>query len=289
MEYRKYKDDVTLSVVGCGGVLLMGYDQKDADGIVSECADHGINYFDVAPSYGDGEAEILMGPALEAYRKRSFLACKTNKRSAEEGAFEFRQSLERLRTDYFDLYQLHGIFHTDADVDAAFKKGGVMDFLIERKKEEQIRYLGFSTHSTEAAVRAMDRYDFDSILFPVNYACFLKNGFGKEIFTAAAAKNAACLALKAMARQEWQPGDERRDSSKCWYEPLEDPRLLRLAVRWTLSQPVTAIVPSGELFQFRHALEVATEETIESLSEEEFAELTADLGNLQPIFPRATP
>ncbi len=285
MEYRTYKDDVSLSVIGCGGVLLMGYDQDASDRIVSECRDHGVTYFDVAPSYGDGEAEMRMGPALEPYRKECFLACKTTKRDAEAASAEFYQSLDRLRTDHFDLYQLHAIFSVKEDVDAAFAPGGVMEFLIKRKAEGRIRYLGFSAHSTEAALAALARYPFDSVLFPLNYACFLSNGFGKEILETATRQGAACMALKALARQQWQPGDARREQSKCWYEPHEDPELLRLAARWTLSQQVTAIVPSGELYQFRHALEAA-EGPLGPLSTEEQQKLTADLASLSPIFPQ---
>ncbi len=288
MEYRTYKDQDSLSVIGCGGVLLLGYDQRESDRIVSEAVDQGINYFDVAPSYGNGEAEMRMGPALEPYREDCFLACKTMERSADKAAFEFKQSLKRMRTDHFDLYQLHAIFHTDKDIDAAFSKGGVMELLIRKKEEGQIRYLGFSAHSSAAALAAMDRYPFDSILFPLNYACYLKGGFGKEILQAAEARGIARLGLKAMARQEWQIGDARREGNKCWYEPHFDPEMIKLAIRWTLSQPITAIVPSGEILQFSTAVELA-QEPIKPLSEEEFGVLTADLEELYPMFPRVTP
>ena len=71
---RRYKDDVDLSVVGFGAIVIMGMDQRAANGVVAEAVDGSINYFDVAPSYGGGEAEEKLGPALEPHRKNVFLA-----------------------------------------------------------------------------------------------------------------------------------------------------------------------------------------------------------------------
>jgi aryl-alcohol dehydrogenase-like predicted oxidoreductase len=190
-----------LSIIGFGGIVVSGVEQEHANRLVAEAIEKGVNYFDVAPSYGD--AEIKLGPALEPYRKDVFLACKTLHRTKEAAAEELKESLRRLRTDYLDLYQLHAISDVVKDVDVAFGKGGVMDLLVEAKKEGQIRCLGFSAHSEEAALAAMERYDFDSILFPINFATFYAGDFGPRVLEAAKAKGVARLALKAMARQQW--------------------------------------------------------------------------------------
>ena len=79
---RRYRDEVKLSILGLGGMLLVDLERKAANSIVAEAFEQGINYFDVAPFYGDGEAEESMGTALEPYRNRVFLACKTLERSA---------------------------------------------------------------------------------------------------------------------------------------------------------------------------------------------------------------
>ncbi|MGB9605523.1 MAG: aldo/keto reductase, partial [Bryobacteraceae bacterium] len=99
---RRYRDDVELSIVGFGGIMLVGMEQAEANRLVAEAVDRGVNYFDVAPSYGDGEAETKLGPALEPYRKQVFLACKTQHRDAAGARRELGQSLRRLRTDHFD-------------------------------------------------------------------------------------------------------------------------------------------------------------------------------------------
>lgn len=285
MFYRRYeRSDDMLSVIGCGAIVLMGNDQRRADRIIAESVDVGVSYFDVAPSYGDGEAETLLGPALEPYRKRRFLACKSGCRDAKQGSLEFFRSLKRLRTDWFDLYQLHALHDLEDDVEAAFATGGIMEFLIERKKAGDIRHIGFSAHTQEAALRALELYDFDSVLFPLNYGSKLTGGFGNNILKATAERSISALALKGMAHQRWADGDTRREGSKCWYEPLEDERLMQLALRWTLNQPITAMIPPGEEKQYRFALE-HVESAREPLGDEELAELTQEAKGLRTLFP----
>lgn len=245
-----------LSVIGFGGIVVMNADPADAARIVAESYEKGINYYDVAPGYGD--AEIKLGPALAPYRKNCFLACKTAKRDRKEGEEEFLRSLDRLQTDYFDLYQLHAITEVDKDVDAVFAPGGVMEFLIEAKKQGRIRYLGFSAHSVEAAQAALDRYPFDSVLFPVNFASYEKD-FGPQIIRLAQEKGAARLALKALAKRPWAGKDDPKKAEwkKCWYEPVSDPREAELALRFTLNQPVTAAIPPGDVRLYRLAIDLA--------------------------------
>ena len=96
-----------LSVIGFGGLLLKDSTPAQAAEWVREAFEAGVNYFDVAPTYGNSEERL--GPALEPYRRDVFLACKTTQRKRAEAAAELDRSLSRLRTDYFDLYQLHGV------------------------------------------------------------------------------------------------------------------------------------------------------------------------------------
>jgi len=108
LEKRRYgKTNVELSVVGFGGIVVMNESQKSANRLVAEAVERGINYFDVAPSYGN--AEERLGPALKPYRDSVFLACKTLKRTKKEALEELHQSLKRLHIDHFGLYQLHGV------------------------------------------------------------------------------------------------------------------------------------------------------------------------------------
>jgi aryl-alcohol dehydrogenase-like predicted oxidoreductase len=273
-----------LSIVGLGGVVFVGTTQAEADAIVSEAVDRGVNYFDVAPSYGqDQETEKRLGPALKPYRANSFLACKTGQRRKAGAAAELRRSLEHLQTDHVDLYQLHAIT-TVEDVETAFGPDGAMEAFVEAQQAGLVRHLGFSAHSVEAALLAMDRFDFASALFPINFVTYYVGDFGPQIIARAQEKGVARLALKAMARTSWAEGAER-PYPHCWYEPLSDPHLAELALRFTLSQPITAAIPPGDPRLFRLALDLA--ERFRLITPEELSELRAYGQPLHPIFKAA--
>ena len=156
-----------LSILGFGGIVVMDSTPEQASERVKEAINCGVNYFDVAPSYGN--AELMLGQALSPFRKDVFLACKTTERNKEGSRKELEQSLRNLQTDHFDLYQLHAVTSLQ-DVDTIFSSGGAMETFLEAREEGKIRFLGFSAHSVEAALELMNRFSFDTILFPVNFA-----------------------------------------------------------------------------------------------------------------------
>ena len=96
-----------LSIVGFGSICLRNNGQEFADKLVPKAFEAGINYFDVAPGYGD--AQELLGPPLKPFREKVFLACKTGKRDRAGAEEELNESLNFLKTDHFDLYQFHGV------------------------------------------------------------------------------------------------------------------------------------------------------------------------------------
>jgi aryl-alcohol dehydrogenase-like predicted oxidoreductase len=240
-----------LSIIGFGGIVVTNATTQAAASRVAEAIDHGVNYFDVAPSYGN--AEEMLGPALEPYRQNVFLACKTTERSRDGAQRELEHSLRTMRTDHFDLYQLHAVT-TREDVDKIFAPGGALEAFVAARKAGKVRFLGFSAHSVEAALALIGRYDFDTILFPTNFATWNAGNFGPQVLAAAQAKQMGILALKAMARGPW-PKDAKRDAyPKCWYEPLSAPDDALMGLRFTLSHPVTAAIPPGDETLFRQAL-----------------------------------
>ncbi len=267
-----------LSILGLGGIVVSKLEQSEADRIVAEAFNRGLNYFDVAPTYGN--AQERLGPALEPYRKDAFLACKTVERTKEGSAKELDESLRQLRTDHVDLYQMHGLMKPE-DVETVFGPGGAMETFEAAKQDGKARFLGFSAHSEEAAVEALERYPFDSVLFAVNFVCWFK-GWGPQIMEAAKKRGAGRLALKSVARTFW-PEDGRK-YEKCWYEPYEDPEKAALAFRWTLSQEVTAAVSPGHEGIFPMMLDLA--EDFRPITAEEEKELRKMAEPLTPIFPQ---
>jgi aryl-alcohol dehydrogenase-like predicted oxidoreductase len=243
-----------LSILGFGGIVVKDASTADAAARVAAAIDAGVNYFDVAPSYGN--AEEMLGPALQPFRKQVFLACKTTERTAARAAEELEQSLAHLRTDHVDLYQLHAMT-TMADVERVFAPGGAMETFLAAKKAGKVRFIGFSAHSVEAASALIDRFEFDTILFPLNFATWHAGNFGPQVLARAQAKQMGILALKAMARGPWPKDAERGQYPKCWYEPLSTPADAALGLRFTLSHSITAAIPPGDENLFAMALTLA--------------------------------
>jgi aryl-alcohol dehydrogenase-like predicted oxidoreductase len=279
MEKRRYgRTEESLSVIGFGGIVVTNTEPAEASRLVGEAVDRGVNYFDVAPSYGNAEA--CLGPALEPYRRQVFLACKTGKRDRAGAEAELRNSLQLLRTDHFDLYQLHGMT-TQEDFDKAMGPGGALEAFIAAREKGLVRYLGFSAHSVEIALKLLDQFPFDSVLFPINWVNYFEANFGPQVVAKAEEKGAGRLALKAMARSRLAQGASR-PYAKCWYEPIDDPDLALLSLKFTLSQPITAAIPPGDQNLFRLALSLA--EKIAPITDEEVQLLRQKAKESTPLF-----
>jgi predicted aldo/keto reductase-like oxidoreductase len=267
-----------LSIIGFGGIVVMDASTKEASDRVAHAIDRGVNYFDVAPSYGN--AEQMLGPALQPYRKQVFLACKTQERKKEGAARELEASLGRLRTDHVDLYQLHAVT-TREDVATILGPGGALEAFLDARKAGKTRFLGFSAHSVEAALALIEGFDFDTILYPVNFAIWHAGHFGPQVLEAASRKKMGILALKAMAWRPWPEG-ATKTHPKCWYEPLADPAAATEGLRFTLSHPVTAAIPPGDERLFAMAVDLAAR--FEPLTAGEADAIKRKALETQPLF-----
>jgi aryl-alcohol dehydrogenase-like predicted oxidoreductase len=279
----------TISVLGFGGVIVTNVFPETASRYVSEAVEAGVNYFDVGPFYGN--AQELLGPALAPYREDCFLACKTRERTAEGAQAEMEESLRLLKTDHFDLYQLHSLQSVEDDVNAVFAPGGAMETIVRARDEGKIRYIGFSAHTEEAALAAMEQFDFDSVLFPINYFAWNSDGFGSSVFEAARSKGMAVLALKTIAYRKWTREEFKsffRPWHKCWYKPLETIEEIETALRFTLGRPVDAAIPPGHWDLFKLCLKVVTSPSFGSSDAEEVSAALEELAReTEPLFARA--
>ena len=277
---RLGKTGADLSIIALGGIVVMDTEQPFANNIVAEAFDRGINYFDVAPQYGNAQQKL--GPALEPYRKRSFLACKTLMRDKDGAASELEDSLRKLRTDHVDLYQFHAVT-TKEDVEKIFGPNGAMETFQAARKAGKVRFIGFSAHSVENAFSMLDHYDFDTILFPINFVLFSQANFGPQVLARAHEKGMGILALKSMAKTTWPEAQKKNHPQpKCWYQPAALPDEAALGLRWTLSHPITAAVPPGDEKYFRLAMDVA--QKFEPIKPEEEKALLARAQGVEPIF-----
>lgn len=273
-----------LSIIGMGGIVIMNADQAVANNTVAQAFDAGINYFDVAPSYGD--AQERLGPALKPYRDHVFLACKTGKRDKEGAEAALDESLKLLKTDHVDLYQFHALT-TVQEVDRIMGPGGAMEAFHAARKAGKIRFIGFSAHSVDAALAALNHFDFDTVLFPINFVLTSRENFGPQVIARVHEKGAGMLAIKAMAKSKWPASitQSEKPNPKEWYEPCSVPEEAALALRWTLSQRITAAIPPGDERYYPLAMYVA--QNFRPIEPEEEKLLMARAAHAEPIFSRA--
>lgn len=267
-----------ISIVGFGAIMLRNEPQATCNEIVARAVEAGINYFDVAPTYGNSEE--MLGPALEPFRKNNFLSCKSTQRERQGVEKEMQASFEKLRTDYFDLYQLHALTTTE-DVERSFASGGAMEAVLEAKKSGKIRLVGFSAHSEEAALLALEYYDFDTVMFPINFACWHSGNFGPRVYEKAVERNLGILVLKSLAERGLRQGEERFFPN-VWYKPVMDDGLFDQALAFSLSRKVTSIIPPGNTSLFLKALDRAHH--FKPLTQNQEAALKTRAMEIQPLF-----
>ena len=279
------KTGESLSVVGFGAIVFVKEGPDFARETVATAIDAGVNYFDMGPAYGGGEAEERGGPAIEPYRDRIFLAEKTAKRTKDEASAELRESLKRMRTDHFDLYQFHAVT-TLEEVETIVGPGGALEAFVEAREQGLVRFLGFSAHTQEAALALMDHFRFDTVLFPVNYVAWHQGHFGPVVLEKALEKDMGILALKTLAKTLWPDGKKER-WTKAWYSPVETYEEAKTALRWTLSRPVTSCVSPSHAELLWWMIEAEKElADLTALTPQEGKAIASATQDIAPIFPR---
>jgi predicted aldo/keto reductase-like oxidoreductase len=268
-----------LSIVGFGGVALKNNGQEFANKIIPAAYNAGINYYDVSPRYGD--AQERMGPALKEYRKKVFLACKTKFRDRDGAEGDLHNSLKLLKTDYFDLYQFHMVSTLD-EVEQIFGPAGAMETILKAKKEGKIRHIGFSAHDEQTALRMMELFEFATILYPINCACWKNANFGPEVYRTARERDMGILAIKSIARQR-APKEERKYPNM-FYNPFSEEEEIDNALRFALSKDITATVHAGDGYFMKKTLDfVRRHKVIEAPDEDSIDRMVK---GVVPVFPK---
>lgn len=232
-----------------GGIISMRDGQDASNNYVAWSRDRGINYFDVAPSYGDAQEKL--GLSIKPYRKDIYLASKTTERHRDGAEKEFEESLRLLHTDYFDVYQLHSLT-TAEDIDSAFGSKGVMEMIHKEKQRGRIRKVGFSAHSQTQALRAMSMYDFDTVMFPLNWQMDMRDGWGSGVANEAKRREVGVIAIKGLIHRRWLEDDERNKYPKSWCKPIDvsDKDLGIAALKYTFKAGADVIIPPGDFRNF---------------------------------------
>lgn len=187
-----------LTVIGPGGARFeLMRTIQEAGKRVRKAYDLGVNYFDCAHSYWDGHSEEVYGEALSDVRKEIFITSKTTMRTALEAEKELDLSLQRMKTDYLDLWQIHGV-GTMEEVGTIFGPGGAIEAFETAKRKGKCRFIGFTGHRDPSVHLAMlERYQgFDSILMPLHAADPSFRSFEKNVLPVAVSRGLAIQAMK---------------------------------------------------------------------------------------------
>jgi aryl-alcohol dehydrogenase-like predicted oxidoreductase len=230
-----------------GGAAFWEVTQAEADARMEQVIAAGVNHIDVAPSYGVAEERV--GPWLARERDRFFLGCKTMERTKAGAADELRRSLERLRVDAFDLYQIHAIT-TREELDQVTRPGGALEAILDARAEGLTRFIGITGHGLDVPaifMEALRRFDFDSVLFPINFVLYADPAYRRdteELLRQCRARDVGTMIIKTVARGPW--GD-RPKTYTTWYEPFDDPDHIQQSVNFALSQDVTGLCTAGDV------------------------------------------
>lgn len=230
-----------------GAAAFWQIEQKEADRVMKTVIDAGINHIDIAPSYG--QAELRVGPWMKTERGRFFLGCKTMERTKEGAWREMHESLERLHTSSFDLYQCHAVTTMD-ELDAIFAKGGAMEAMAQAREQGLTQYIGITGHGVDAPMiylEALRRFDFDSVLFPLNFVQMAMPEYrnaAEELIAVCKAKDVGTMIIKSITKGPW---GEKPKTATTWYEPFDKMDEIQRGVDFVLSHDVTGVCTAGDI------------------------------------------
>jgi aryl-alcohol dehydrogenase-like predicted oxidoreductase len=265
-----------------GAAALSDVTQDEADRTLEVLQQFGVNHIDTAASYGD--AELRIGPWMERYRNDFFLATKTGERSYQGAKDQLQRSLDRLRTDHVDLWQLHNLVDP-IEWDQALSPGGAIDAAVEAREQGLVRFIGVTGHGTSIAaqhLRSLERFDFDSVLLPYNYS-MAQDPHYMETFDALIAlcqeRNVAVQTIKSIARRPWMG---REQTTSTWYEPLTDQEDIDQAVSFVLARPGIFLNTASDIHLLPRVLDAASR--FQGAPSEEAMAEEASRVEMEPLF-----
>ncbi len=283
METRRFGRTGHMSTVAIfGGAAFWQVSQEDADKVMETVIAAGINHIDVAPSYG--QAEIRIGPWMPRERQRFFLGCKTMERTKEGAWKEMHESLTRLQTETFDLYQCHAIT-TLEELDAVTRKGGALEAFEEARREGLTTFIGITGHGAQAPqiyLEALRRFDFDSVLFPLNFIQMANPQYresAEDLIATCKARDVGMMVIKSVTKGPW---GEKQPTATTWYEPFHESAEIQRAVNFALSYDVTGLCTAGDTRVLPLVIQAC--ENFSPLSQAEREEMIKSGRQFEPLF-----
>ena len=277
---RLGKTEHMSSILTFGSAALWQVTQPEADAAIELAIDHGINHFDVSPRYG--QAELRLGPWMQKHHKEVFLACKTTERG-KTGAWEsIKRSLEMLKVDHFDLYQFHAVNDLET-LNVVLGPMGALEAVLEAKEQGLVRHIGITGHRPFVQIEALHRFDFDTILFPINRVLAAhRNDYDDflPLLDIVQAKDVGTIGIKAVAKRPWEANMRMY---RTWYEPFDEQEEIDKSLWYALTQDITTAALPGDLHLWPYIIDAADRFRIFDKQEQEKA--ISEVKQYKPIFP----
>lgn len=268
-----------------GAAFKQTTEQDVADRILEVLLEYGVNHIDTARGYGRGNSETLIGDWMGTRRDQFFLATKTGQRTREGAEEDLATSLSQLQVEQIDLIQLHNLVDEEAWV-TAMAPDGALEALVAARERGQIRFIGVTGHGLVAPsmhMRSLERFPFDSVLFPYNYLLAQDSEYDEDVqqlLELCAERQVAVQIIKSIARRPW---GEREKTRAPWYEPLEEPEDIQRAVDFVFSMADVFINMVSDVDVLEHVLHAASR-TGPRPPDADMAEMALRMG-MASIFP----
>ncbi len=266
-----------------GAAAFARVTQDEADRTMDLLEEFGINHIDTAASYGD--AEIRLGPWLKHNRDKVFLATKTEERTYKGATEELYRSLDKLKVDSVDMWQMHVLIDPD-EWDTAMSDDGAIRAFIEAKEKGLVKFLGVTGHGITAPwmhLKSLKKYPFNSVLLPYNYTMLQNENYRKgfeKLASICKEKNIALQAIKTLAKGPKQ--DNSKTKFATWYEPITKHEDITFAIHWALSNDQIFINTAGDINLLPHILKAFTNFS-DKISDEKMKDFVNEKG-ITPLF-----
>lgn len=220
-------------------------DIEKSAAMIERAMGEGINYFDTAMPYLDGQSEVFLGEVLPRFPRESYFL--TDKLPIyyikNEGDMEsyFQQQLERCKTDYFDFYLVHSL--SEQSKIETFERFNLYDFMVKAKAEGKIRHIGFSFHGSPDMLRyLLDRYQWECVQLQINYYDW-EDINAKELYDILEERGIPCFVMEPVKGGFLSSFSPRVEQRLRDYHPDATPS--SWALRWVASHSNIATVLSG--------------------------------------------
>ena len=262
------------STVVSFGTYAVGYvDQDAADQAIQLVLDAGVNHFDIAPTYGHAMERVA--PWMPELRKREiFVGAKTAVRDRDGAWRDVESIMQRMNVQDFDLFQLHSVGNME-QLELATARGGSLETLVEMREQGLTKWIGITGHGPEVPatiLEALERFDFDTVMFPLNPAAARDAAYREvtdRLLAEANAKNIGVQTIKMIARGGWGDGEKQMNT---WYDPHREQSDIDASLWWVLSHGVHTAPSCGEINLLPKVLDAAERFTLLSVDEQRSVE-----------------